>query len=121
MSSGHFTKEAVITTEDGKEIYESSPEGFTISLKEPEKSNLSNDELNRKLSSLYTKEFTQEEFDFNVAKKFGVNISTSLSLAHTRYLSHKSGFKNQQLYKYISEIYNQKIDNPNLICNILKK
>ena len=38
ISSGNFTKEVVIITKDKKEIYESSPEGFTIGLKEPKKS-----------------------------------------------------------------------------------
>ncbi len=46
MSSGNFTKEVVIVTKEKKEIYESSPEGVTISLKEPKKGNITNDEIN---------------------------------------------------------------------------
>ncbi|MFW6025813.1 MAG: hypothetical protein ACOCRX_05665 [Candidatus Woesearchaeota archaeon] len=119
MSSGNFTKEVVIITKDKKEIYESSPEGFTIGLKELKKSDINKEEINLLLSKLYTTELTQKEFDKNVASKFGVDISTALSLTHLRYLSHTKGFKNQKLFEFISRYYskNKNISIP--ICNIL--
>lgn len=119
MSSGNFTKEIVITTKDKKEIYESSPEGFTLSFKEPKKSEHSNQDINLLLSNLYTDELTQNEFDKNISSKFGANISTALSLAHLRYLSHKNGFKNQRLYEFIAEHYSKNKKIPIPICNIL--
>ncbi|MHA1678901.1 MAG: hypothetical protein ACTSW3_09005 [Promethearchaeota archaeon] len=116
MSSGNFTKEIVIKTKDGKEIYESSPEGFTVSLKEPKKNNLTNKEINSILLMNQNSELTQEEFDKNISSKFGSDISTALSLAHIRYLSHKNGFKNQQLHKFISTKYNKIRKNPTPIA-----
>lgn len=119
LSSGELVKEVVILTEDGKEIYESSPVGFTIGLKEAKNNTITNEKFKNIMNSLKTENLTQEEFDNLIKRKFGANISTPLSLAYVRYLSHKTGFKNQLLHKFISEKYNKATNNPKLICNIL--
>lgn len=120
ISSGSITKEIFIRTSDDKEIYESSPEGFTVGFKEAKNMLVDSKVISEKLVSLNINSSDQYSFDSLVKKEcFGANISTPLSMAYLRYLSHISGFKNQRLFEFIAEQTNQKIKIPKIICNIL--
>lgn len=118
LSTGEFTKEAVIYS-DGREYYDSAPSGSTIGLKETQsqKTNIKYLKyLNYKKDLL---SLNQVDFDKELNKKNDSQTSTAFSLAYLKFLAHKDGFTEKELFKYVSLIYKRNISSPKIICNIL--
>lgn len=113
LSSGVFTPEVVMS--DGiVSVYESSPEGLTVGLKEKQRGL---GELPDNFSFDYEEVFSQESFDAEIAEKYDSEISTALSLAFLRYTSAIGGKTN--LYEHISQNFKFNVTQPRLIFNIL--
>ncbi len=113
LSSGVFTPEVVM--EDGTiSVYESSPEGLTVGLKEQQRGA---GELPDDFGFTYDDSVSQESFDVEIAKKYDSEISTALSLAFLRYKAAVSN--NADLCTYVSEEFGFRKKFPRLIFNIL--
>jgi enolase len=113
LSSGMFTPEVVMS--DGTvSVYESSPEGLTVGLKEKQRGV---GVLPDDFSFNYEEVLSQESFDTEIAEKYDCEISTALSLAFLRYTATISGKTN--LYEYISQNFKFNVTQPRLIFNIL--
>lgn len=115
LSSGEFTTEAVLY--DGNtSVFESSPEGLTIGLKEKEKGS---GELPADFSFTYEDAFPQSQFDAKIAEKYDSEVSTALSLAYLRYKAIRTGIQQTRLSSYIASEYNIPKSTPRIIFNIL--
>lgn len=118
LSTGEYTKEAVISLEDN-EIYESAPCGLTVGLKEAcMVPNNSSEDLSV-LSDPCVFDLSQDVFDTTVASQFPSQSSTALSLAFLRYSALKTNFKSSELYKFIAQAYKKRPTFPKAIFNIL--
>lgn len=118
LSTGEYTKEAVIKFEK-TEVYESASVGLTLGLREASLVTGGNKGDYSSLLNPDVFNLTQDVFDNTVASTFDSQISTALSMAFLRYLAVKENFGKDELYKFISQIYNKKSAFPNIIFNIL--
>jgi enolase len=113
LSSGEFTPE-VVMEDDNVSVYESSPDGLTVGLKERQRGS---GELPDDFSFDYESSFSQLFFDTKIAEKYLGEISTALSLAFLRY---KSAISDKSyLCEYISHEFGLQKNHPRLIFNIL--
>lgn len=113
LSSGVFTPE-VMMSDGAVSVYESSPEGLTVGLKERQRGF---GELPDDFSFDSEDMFSQESFDTKIAEKYDGEISTALSLAFLRYSAAVANKDN--LYEHVSDSLNFNVSQPRLIFNIL--
>lgn len=118
LSTGEYTKEAVIKFKN-TEVYESAPVGLTLGLNEASLVSVSNNGDYLSLSNPDVFNLTQEMFDNTIASKFDSQTSTALSVVFLKYAAVMENFGKDELYKFISQIYNKKPAFPRIIFNIL--
>ena len=120
LSTGEFTTEAVIRL-DGMEFYDSAPLGLTVGLTERQSSYIDTEEncLVQINSHPDITKLDQVEFDAFISNRCDSQTSTAFSLAYLRYLAHKAGFGEKQLYQFIAQQNNKEASSPKIICNLL--
>lgn len=115
LSSGELTTEAIISAGD-IEVYESSPAGLTVGLKEKDRGT---EENIRNIVIEGAQSLSQKEFDQTISSVYGTAVGTALSLAYARYLSKVERFSSKELYKYFAEAASKNAKHPKLILNVL--
>jgi enolase len=113
LSSGEFTPEVVLEDENNV-VYESSPDGLTVGLKEQQRGS---GELPGDFNFDYNDNLSQFGFDTKIAGRYDSEVSTALSLAFLRYTAAIRG--SADLNEFISQEFDFQKKYPRLIFNIL--
>ena len=117
LSSGELTTEVQIS--DGRiEVYECSPVGLTVGLKErPRVLDVPHDAGRESFE--FNTDLSQRDFDAAISSNYGSEISTAMSLAYLRFRAARAGWHQADLHKFIAEQLERTAASPGIVCNVL--